>query len=57
MVFLDCLGYHNSLVTDHHYFQRFAFINNAVMKIPESKSFSAILIISLGKIPINGIGR
>lgn len=50
---MDC---HNSFthswVIDHCCFQSFALISNAMMK-----SFGAILIISLGKSPKNGISE
>lgn len=64
MVFIDCLivypmdcynSLNHSVVIDHCCFQSFALINNAVMKVPESKSFTDILIISLEKIPKSGI--
>lgn len=64
MVFIDCLivypmdrynSLNHSVVIDHCCFQSFALINNAVMKVTESKYFTVILIISLEKIPKSGI--
>lgn len=49
---MDChSSLDHSLIIDHCCFQSFSLISNAVIWIPKSISFIAILIISLGKIP------